>query len=183
MSACLDKRRERRHETSPDSPKGGLALTRVRSCKSLPLRPFEVLPDDCSFGGRDFRIAPLDRCWEQPLYPINGSELRGDLIDENGGDAIGKHYAVDRGSSAAWRFVGREPVGDIRQESAAAKPILVSHYSKFACLFQVLHGVSRRAQLWVSYDGYGVCHRDYPRAVHVVHDAADMLTKHLKVDH
>jgi len=25
-----------------------------------------------------------------------------------GGDAIGKHYAVDRGSSRAWRFIGRE---------------------------------------------------------------------------
>jgi hypothetical protein len=26
--------------------------------------------------------------------------------------AMGKRYAVDRGSSGAWRFVGREPVGD-----------------------------------------------------------------------
>ena len=25
---------------------------------------------------------------------------------------LGKHYAVDRGLSGAWRFVGREPVGD-----------------------------------------------------------------------
>ena len=29
-----------------------------------------------------------------------------------GGDAIGKHYAVDRGSSGAWRFVARESGGD-----------------------------------------------------------------------
>ena len=35
-------------------------------------------------------------------------------------------------------------------------------------------------ELWVSYDGYGVCHRDYPRAVRVVDDAFDVLANHLQ---
>ena len=36
----------------------------------------------------DLRIARLDSRWEQPLYPINGSESYGDLIDKNGGGAV-----------------------------------------------------------------------------------------------
>jgi hypothetical protein len=30
-------------------------------------------------GRRGLPIAPLDKCWEQPLYPINGSGLLGDF--------------------------------------------------------------------------------------------------------
>jgi hypothetical protein len=42
---------------------------------------------------------------------------------------------------------------------------------------------TERAQLWVTYDGCGVCRRNYPRAVNVVHDAADMLANDRQADH
>ena len=93
MSACLDKRRERRHEISPDSPKGGLALTRVRSCKSLPLRRFEVSAGQLG-----------------PSPPT-------------GGRVISKRWAVDSGSLGAWRLVGREPVGHNSRVAGNPGPI------------------------------------------------------------
>jgi hypothetical protein len=62
------------------------------------------------------------------------------------------------------------------------KPILETHLP-ICYSFQILHRVSWRAQLWVSQEGYGVCHRDYPRAVRVVDDAVDMLANHFQADH
>jgi len=47
----------------------------------------------------------LDKCWEQPLYPINGSELHGDLSTRMGGGAMGQHYAVTGGLVDGDRFL------------------------------------------------------------------------------
>ena len=59
---------------------------------------------------------------------------------------------------------GRDPPGIRLDEADPCKPPFELPYS-----IQVLHGAFRRARLSVSYDGSGVCDRDYPRAVHVVH--------------
>ena len=66
---------------------------------------------DCAWGEK-MRIGT------EEVGPSQGCRLGHGLrrvslwADESGVSRLGLQYAVDRGSSGAWRFVGREPVGD-----------------------------------------------------------------------
>jgi hypothetical protein len=46
-----------------------------------------------------------------PGIQLTVASLLGDSSPTKGDSKMGKQYAVDRGSSGMWRFVGREPVG------------------------------------------------------------------------
>ena len=68
--------------------------------------------------------------------------------------------------------MARHPPGIRGDEADSCNPLFEFAYSFRSCI--VFSG-----ELWVSYEGYGIRDRDYPRAVCVVDDAFDVLANHL----